>query len=208
MGIEIKEDAARAEGSRGRKSFTLLIDGQPSLYWCPTRRAAERVKERLERGRSGEAFGGNGVAATSTEKVTTSAKGHALDGRGKVICVGERTVETVVTKSGREKPREKRPAFSFELDGKHHESIVAGSEEQAKALCAVAAFTTRGKLGKFALAEAAFKDQTGLDCKVQAAPELGGKVVAKDSKGGLWLVGFKDGDSVKFSRVVPPKPSN
>jgi hypothetical protein len=204
--FKVVEDAGRAERSRGRKSWTFTVDGEPSLAWCPTKAAAERIVNRLRLGRSGEAFGGAGVASAGPQMATALSRGHDKPARAKVIQVGEVTTEEVVAKSGKVKPRQKRPAFSFELDGKHREEFKTTSEAEAKAACAVEAFMTRGKRRRLAEAEAAFKELHGLNCKVQTAPELSGKFVAKDEKGGIWAVKMGVEGAIKFDLVVPAAP--
>lgn len=199
--FKVYQDAKKA--ARGLPSYSFTLDGAESLYWCPTEHAANRVIGRLRLGRSGEAFGGAGVATAGATTAAALTRGHKRPGRGKVVKAGEVTVETVTTKSGRVKPREKRPGFLFELDGKADESLVVASEAEAKAMCAVAAFKTRGKLGRFAEAEAAFRDKTGKACKVHL---VGRKVVAKDEDGGLWAVGLQDGEAPRFKLVVPAPP--
>ena len=207
--ITVVHDAARAASSGGRKAWTVLVDGAPSLYWCPSEHAARRVASRLRAGRSGEAFGGAGLVLPAG--VLATSRGHPAKARGKVVSAGEAVVETVTTKSGRVKPREKRPAFVFELDGKCDERRKFASEQEAKAACACAAFASRGRLGRFAEAEAAFLDAFGKKCKVQVldlpGSALHGKVVAKDEGGGLWHVGFRSGGgAVKFVQVVGARP--
>ncbi len=201
MGIKVYQDAKKAE--RGLPSYSFTIDGAESLYWCRTEHAAKRVVDRLQLGRSGEAFGAAGVVSAGASTAAALTRGHKKPARGKVVRAGEVTVETVTTKSGRTKPREKRPGFLFELDGRADEGLVVASEAEAKKLCAVAAFKTRGKLGRFAEAEAAFKDAYGKACKVHL---VGRKVVAKDQDGGLWAVGLQDGEAPRFKCVAPAPP--
>lgn len=165
------------------KRFTFSVGGVPSLYWCATRPAVERVVSRLKAGRSGEAFGGAGTAAGAAVGYA-SPSGADRKGRARLVRAGEATTELVETKSGKLKAKEKRPAFVVELDGKAYEG---GTDEAgARALAAVAAFQTRGKVGCVAEARAAFKDFYGKDCRVH---HVGTKLVAKDQDGGLWWVG-------------------
>jgi hypothetical protein len=196
--IKFIHDEQRATASRGRKGWTFTVDGALSLYWAPSEHAIRRVASRLLAGRSGEAFGGAGLITPGA--VTVTSRGHDRPPRGKVLQAGEVTVETVTTKSGREKPREKRPVFVFELDGREPTATFASLAE-AKVACATAAFMTRGRLGRFAEAEAAFKDQFGKVCKVHL---LGRKIVAKDEAGGIWAVGLQEGHAPRFKLVVPP----
>lgn len=207
--LELKHDLARDSATGGRKGYTFTIDGAPSGYWCPTAAAALRVIGRLGAGRSGEAFGGAGVVTPGASTVRTP--GHDRPPRGRVVRAGEVTTETVTLKSGRVKAREKRPGYLYELDGKACEGKVVTSEAQARGLCAVHAFATRGRLGRFAEAEAAFRDAYGKDCKVQVLDLPGSalhqKIVAKDADGGLWHVGMRpDGGVIKFTLVMPPPP--
>lgn len=207
--ITVVHDNYRDTSSNGHKSWTILINDAPTLYWCPTHFAAQRVATRLRQGRSGEAFGGAGIVQPIG--VTATTRGHSSTGRGKVVSAGESTIETIETKSGRTKPKEKRPAWIFELDGKANESMKFASEQEARSYCAAAAFVTRGILGRFNEAEKAFEDNFGKKCKVQVldlpGSALHGKIVAKDADGGLWHVGFRaSGGAVKFVQVVPAKP--
>ena len=208
--ISIIHDAAREVSSRGMKAFTFTIGGQSSGYWARTKAAIERVVTRLKLGRSGEAWGGAGVVTVGDKEVATAnSRGHDKPARGKIVKAGEVTTSTVTTKSGKEKIRETRPGFIYELDGKASDKIVT-SETEARQLCATHAFMTRNKLGRFAEAEAHFKDQFGKTCKIHCVPEFGHKVIAKDQDGGLWSVGFKagiNGDKIKFTAVVPAPPT-
>lgn len=201
--ITIVHDAKRAETSRGRKAYTLTIDGQPSRYWCPTEAAAQRVARRLLLGRSGEAFGLH-VVSTDTQRVGGATRGHDKPGRAKVVAMGEVTVEEVTLKSGRVKPREKMPGFGFELDGKEPAETFA-SEQAAKVGAACAAFLTRGKHLRFAEAEAAFRDKYGLSCKVQYVGPTA-QVAAKDEQGNVYAVGIVAGEPIWFKLTVPAAP--
>lgn len=207
--IQVVHDLAREKSSEGRKAYTLTIDGQPTMYWCPTEYAAKRVAQLLLEGRSGEAFGGAGIVTPGN--VVVISRGHDKSGRGKVVSAGDVTTETVITKSGRTKVREKRPGFLYELDGKAHENKVVATEQEAKTLCAIHAFCTRGKLGRFEEAEKTFRDQYGKGCKVHVinlpGSALHRKLVAKDDDGGLWHVGMRpEGGPIKFVLVVPAPP--
>lgn len=166
------------------KRFTFTVDGIPSLYWCPTRHAVERVVTRLKLGRSGEAFGGAGVTTGGVRVGYASPSGEDKKARAKVMEGDEIVTEIVTMKSGTTKPREKRQGYIFELDKKIYEGTA--SEQETKTLCAVAAFMTRGRMGVNEEAQAAFKDLTGMDCKIHM---FAAKLVAKDQDGGLWFVG-------------------
>jgi len=45
--IKIIHDEQREKSSRGRKAWTLDVDGQPSMLWCPTEFAVKRAAARL-----------------------------------------------------------------------------------------------------------------------------------------------------------------
>ncbi len=171
-----------------QRRFTFTVDGALSFKWFPTRVAAERCVNRLKAGLSGEAFGGAGVATVAGKQVSdveyAAADGNGKKARAKIASAGEVTTEEVETKSGRKKPRERKPGFVIEVDSKVFEG---GTDlKQVKADAATAAFMTRGKLGVQEEASAAFKDLTGKLCKVHL---IGQKLVAKDQDGGLWWVG-------------------
>lgn len=190
--FEVYQDPAKAkhaETGRAVPSWTFRVDGQESLHFAPTEAACRRVVGRLQQGRSAEAFGDR-VTAVVGDRAVLPVKG----GRGHVErAAGEVVVETVTTKSGRTKPRETRPGFVYVLDG--GEGVAAPSEAEARALCAIEAFRTRGKLNpdRWAEAEAAFREQHKKDVKVH---QVGRRVVAKDADGLLWLTRFdaKAGD--------------
>ena len=200
--INIYQDAAKAE--RKIPSYTFTVNGQESLYWCPNEYAVQRVINRLKLGRCGEAFGAAGVVSAGADTALALTKGHnKKSGRGKVVAAGEVTTETVTMKSGRVKTREKKPGYLYELDGKARENKIFTSETEAKAACAVEAFMSRGKLNRFAEAEATFLDKYGKKCKVQL---LGRKIIAKDEDGGLWAVGLVQGEDPWFKSIVPAPP--
>lgn len=199
----------RGESVHRLKRFTFTVDGHPSLYFSSTKRNIERVIDRLKLGRSSEAFGGAGTATFARSPILVkyaSLTGEDKPARGKVIAGGEVTTETVETKSGRTKPREKRPSFLFELDGKVYDGNHT-SEAEARGACAIAAFMTRGKLGLKDEARAAFKDERGKDCKIHL---VAGKLVAKDTDGKLWWVGVTLGAPLtrkyRFKAVLPELP--
>lgn len=167
------------------KRFTFTLGGLPSGMWFPTRYAADRCLNRLRAGRSAEAFGGAGATNGGVGIQYASLDGSDKPARAKIVRGDEVTVETVTTKSGRTKPREKRPGFVVELDGKAFEG--GTDEAAARGLAAVQAFVTRGKFGLKEEAASSFKDLTGKDCKVH---HFGHKIVLKDQDGGLWWVGI------------------
>lgn len=186
--LEVVHDPAREKATRGHKAYTIKVGGQESLMWFPTVHAAQRCAGRLLLGRSLEAFGGSGVATAAGVAVGVTAAGRGRAGRGKVErSHREVAVSTAETKSGKAKPRETRPGFVFVLDGR--EGVHAPSEAEARALCAVEAFRTRGRLNpaRHAEAEKAFREQKKKDCKVH---QVGRRVVAKDDSGLLWLARF------------------
>jgi hypothetical protein len=166
------------------RRFTFTVDGLPSGMWFPTRHAADRCVLRLKLGRSGEAFGGAGLTAAGASVGYAALDGNDRQARAKVEVGGEVTTETVEAKSGRTKPREKRPGYVVTLDGLAYEG--GTNEQEAKGLAAVQAFLTRGKFGLKEEACEAFKDAFGKCCRVH---HFGHKLVAKDEDGGLWWVG-------------------
>lgn len=197
--VKVYQDSDKA--AKGLASWTFTIDGQESLYWCPHEAAVNRVIDRLNKGRSGEAFDGAGTV--NLAKAATAAVKNHRRGRGKVEkAADEAVVKTVTTKSGKTKVRETRPGFVYTLDGKAHEKPFT-SELDARAACAWEAFKTRGKLGRFAEAEAAFKELTGKKGKCHL---LGRKVALKDQDGALWSVGIWPDQPIRFKKVVPAKP--
>lgn len=168
-----------------QKRFTFTVGGLPSLFWCPTRHAVERVISRLKLGRSGEAFGGAGLTSAGPRTGYAALDRSDRKARARVFRDGEVVTATVETKSGRQKVRETAPAFLIELDGKTFHG--ATTEQDAKGVASVGAFMSRGRLGCKEEARAAFKDLTGKDCKIHY---FAGKLVAKDSDGVLWWVGI------------------
>lgn len=199
---EIKVYQDQDKATRGIVSWSFTVDGIESLYWSPTEHAIRRVISRLSAGRSMEAFGGTGLVAAAGATVAAATRGARKRGRGNIVRAGDVVTETVEMKSGRQKVREKRPGFVYELDGKAHE-IPFTSDTDAKGACAWAAFKTRGRLGRFAEAEAAFKELFGQECKVHL---FGRKVVAKAADGSLWSVGIFADEPVRFKKVVPAIP--
>lgn len=176
------DEAADVE-PRAVPSWTFRIDGQESMLRCPTKYAAERVVDRLRRGMSRAVNGGSGVTSSGA---VAGSQGAAKLVRGKVEPAGEVTTETVTTKSGRKKPREKRPGFLYVLDGAE-QPVKVPTETEAKTLLAFHAFRTRGKLNPAwaGAAQASFRDQHKKDCRVH---QVGRRLFAKDEVGLLWSV--------------------
>ncbi len=181
--------AKHAETGRAVPSWTFRVDGQESLHFAPTEHACRRVVGRLQQGRSAEAFGDTVTAMVGDAAVLPTKGGRAKVERA----AGEVTTETVTTRSGRTKVKERRPGFVAVLDGQPIATTT--SEADARAYAAVEAFRTRGKLnpGKWADAEKAFREQFKKDVKVH---QVGRRVVAKDADGLLYLTRFdaKTGD--------------
>lgn len=180
--FQVYQDPSREK--RGVPSWSFKLDGQPAMYWSPTRAAAERVIARLLEGRSREAFGGMGAVVLGTEEAARvkgtpgQAPGRAKIHRGEHVVTRKEKM-----KSGREKVREVQPGFKLELDGKLLGEEVA-TEAAAKATLAVEAFKTRGRLGKLPAAEEEFRRRFQKDCK---AHQVGRRIFLKDEDGGLWL---------------------
>lgn len=186
--LKVVHDPEREKATRGMKSYTITIDGVPSLMWFQTEYAALRSISRLQLGRSGEAFGASGVAGTSAQSVAAAAKGKREAGRGRVEKSAEEVVtSTAKTKSGKDKVKETQPGYVYTLDGGDPVHVL--TEKDAKALCAISAFQTRGKLNpkKHKEAEFAFREQHDKDCKVH---QVGTNIVAKDEDGLLWISSF------------------
>lgn len=196
--VEIYQDTVKAE--RGLASWSFRIDGQESLYWSPTEYAARRVVTRLLAGRSGEAFGGGGVAGAVA--VSYAGKNGDRKARAKVFQHGEMTTGVKITKSGKEKPVEKRPAFKFEIDGKVYEDFMAITESEARIACAVESFKTRGKLNPnlHKRAEEEFEERFKKKCKVHQVER---KIIAKCEDQSLYLVGFEPDGEIKFKMIRP-----
>lgn len=166
--FQIIHDEARGKTSAGRKVWTFTVDGTPSLYWCPTRPAVERVISRLKMGRSREAFGGAAVVA-GDRVIGTAGPGS---GRGSVTSRAPATpTHTVTMGSGRTKQRDNPSTWHYSLDGTECSESFA-SEAEARSACAIRAFMTRGKLGRIAEAQSALEARhPGKTCKVYVCPQ-------------------------------------
>ena len=161
----VVKDTEREKSSGGRKVYTFLIDGSPTLRWYPTEHAARRAIERLKLGRS-NVFGGPAIMMGGVKIGEAKLKG-APPVRAKVFA-GEPKKETVVLGSGKVKERVVE-TFVAELDG---EKIGEFSSE-AEAKCAVAchAWKSGGKLKHLATAKAELESlYPGKKCEIFACP--------------------------------------
>lgn len=180
---KIMQSPAKAE--RGLPSFTFTVDGAPALMWFRTERAAQRKIDRLRAGRS-NVFGGPALLVDG--KPVGQADGPKI--RANIVkSASEVTTETVKMKSGREKPREKRPGWDYELDGQHF-AVAVTSENEARELCAVHAFVTRGKLSRVGDAAALVEKRFGVSgAKAFICPKRH-KVMVRDESGAEYVIGI------------------
>lgn len=211
--FQIIHDEEREEQSRGRKAFTFTVDGVPSLLWFPNALDEEghpgrpadyfvqRTIRRLQEGRSAEAFGdaGPAIAVVGAVQVAQSVSRSPRKARGKVVTkeVPERA-EAVTDMRG--KPREPRPTYTYELDGKPSDRTYA-TEKEAAAACAIAAFMTRGKLGRIPDAQAALEEQfPDCVCEVYACPTQHKVCARVDDED--YAVGFEADGTFRFKKVA------
>lgn len=163
--------------NRGIQCYTFLVDGVPSLKWfhrchlsghAPTF-YADRCIGRLKKGLSREAFGGPAV-------MLAGASAAPPAGRGKVYQAG-----TVAYTSKAGKSVE-RAAWKYDLDGQCCGETYP-TEDAAKAACALAAFMSRGKLGRVGEAQAALEAaHPGCSCKVSVCAKKHKVVAEVDGK--------------------------
>lgn len=201
--FKIIHDAERAEATRGRKAFTFTVDGVPSLMWFPDASSedhpgrpadyfVQRAIGRLNAGRSTEAFGGP-VAVASAGEVRAASQ----PARGRVEQLGQPTEATIDIRG---KPQSGRPRFTYTLDGKPSEDSYA-TEAEARAACAVAAFMTRGKLGKIQAAHSALQEEyPGAECAVYVCDKR--HKVCATVDGEEYHVGFEPDGTFKFKKLV------
>lgn len=216
--FKVIHDPEREESSRGRKAFTFTVDGVPSLMWFPNASSVDhpgrpadyfvqRTIRRLQEGRSTEAFGDSfspQVLPEGDVAVRGAIGKVPRAGRGKVLELPPQ--EDTPTTDIRGKPRVARPRYTYELDGKTSEESYH-TEAEAKAACAIAAFMTRGKLGKVAAAQAALKEQfpDGEEVEVYACAEKHKVCAVVD--GEEYAVGFEPDGSFRFKKVEVPRPA-
>jgi hypothetical protein len=207
--FKVVHDEEREATSRGRKAFTFLVDGVPSLMWFPNASSeehpgrpadyfAQRTIRRLQEGRSTEAFGGPTV-------VNGGERQHALGlraGRGKVVEAPQPEAEAAPDIRG--KPRSARPRYKYELDGKSSEETYA-TEAEAKAACAVAAFMTRGRLGKLSAAQEALAEEyPDAECEVYVCDKR--HKVCATVDGEDYVVGFEPDGTFRFKKMSELEP--
>ena len=184
MAVQYKIVQDQGRAARGLPSYTFLIDGRPSLAWCANERAVQRKIDRLRAGRS-DVFGGPVLMVDG--KPVARVGGQKI--RAKIVpSEGEVTTEMVTTKSGKQKPREKRPGFDYELDGRRY-PVKVSSESEARELAAVHGFLTRGKVGRAMDAAKLVGERFGAKgCRVFLCARRH-KLMVRDESGAEYVIG-------------------
>jgi hypothetical protein len=210
-------DESGVEQTRGFYSF--LVDGVPSLKWYPECRVpgypvdyyVRRCINRLEAGRSAEAFGtaptvvidGQPVTAAATdpnyssvlsqlqaagvpsdlaEQAVAVLRRGSKSGRGSIREVQPTGNGVAIIQGGRLKHRPAKSAYSYTLDGVESEESYP-TADAARRVCAIRAFMSRHKLGQVPAAQAALEAQfPGRACKVWACAEEHGICATVDGE--------------------------
>lgn len=164
--------------------YTFTINGMPSMKWfkpcmvegLPEDYYVQRCIGRLRNGRSREAFGGPIVTAGVDGNVFVSA---TQPPRGFVSRCAH------------------RKRWVYTLDGSEA-SETFPTEAMAREACAIAAFMTRGKLGRLAEAAEAFRAEHNKACDIRVE---GHGIVAHSECGARFAVSLTAGNAPRFKRM-------
>lgn len=197
---EIIHDPGRE--ARGIQCLTFTVNGEPSLKWfhpCTIEGLSrtyyvERCINALKAGLSREAFGGPVATIRSADGPARQVNLNP-GGRGKVFHEDAEAAETT-TRSGKTVRRGGR-RYRYSLGGQPSEESYP-TEAAAKEACAVAAFMTRGKLGRLVEVESAFKSEYDQAC---VASMDSGSVIATAEDGTRYAVRLAAGEVPRFKVI-------
>jgi hypothetical protein len=190
---EVVKDERKEE--RGVPCLTLLIDGRPTLIWCPKCETPGLGEDYFVRRKIARLKAGRADALASGAAPRTAG----LPGKKRTARVFQSDAAPGLITTGSGKQREAPRRWRYELGGEPSEGDYA-TEAQAREACACAAYLTRGKLGRLAEMEAAFEGQHGKACEARVCPERH-KVVLSDEGGTEYVAGVQPDGTFRFKAI-------